>query len=89
MCFIRLKCKEKEEIMNKEKEEKKFEVFFKSVTGVEDINDVDFSPNFDNKLSKDMDISKTIGNINLIQGNIRSKSESEKIINKFLSVEIP
>ncbi|MDA3779697.1 MAG: hypothetical protein PF487_05655 [Bacteroidales bacterium] len=71
------------------KEEKKFELFFKDVTGIVDINDVDFSPNFDNALSKDMDIRKAIGNINLIQGNIRSKSESEKIVNNFLSVEIP
>ena len=45
------------------KEEQKFEDFFTKVTGITNIDDVEFSPDINTILTKKMDIRKTIGNI--------------------------
>jgi hypothetical protein len=71
-----------------ESDEKKFNDFFTEITGISDVSSAVFSPEIDSALVKDMDIKKTIGNINLIEGNIMSIPESEKIVNKFLRSKI-
>jgi hypothetical protein len=68
--------------------EKIFNDFLTEVTGISDIDSAVFSPEVDSALVKDMDIKKTIGNINLMQGNIISIPESEKIVKKFLKSKI-
>jgi hypothetical protein len=68
--------------------EKIFNDFFTEVTGISDVDSAVFSPEIDSALIKDMDIKKTIGNINLMRGNIMSIPESEKIVKKFLRSKI-
>ena len=68
--------------------EKVFNDFFIEVTGITDADSSVFSPEIDSALVKDMDIRKTIGNINLMQGNIMSIPESEKIVKSFLKKKI-
>jgi hypothetical protein len=70
------------------KDEKVFNDFFNEITGITDVSNEEFSPNINEALVKDMDISKTIGNINLIMGNITSIPESNKIVNQFINAKI-
>ncbi len=70
------------------KDEKIFNDFFTEVTKINDITGAEFSHEIDTTLVKDMDIRKTIGNINLMQGNIRSIPESNQIVKRFLKSKI-
>lgn len=71
-----------------QKEEKIFNNFFVEVTGIMDISAYTFSPEIESALVNDMDIQKTIGNINLSAGNISSIPESNKIVTQFLKAKI-
>ena len=66
-----------------------FDEFFTEVTGITDINQAEYSPSIKEATLEQINTIKSIGNINIIRGNIRTIPEANEIVEKFLTIKLP